>query len=120
MPASVFFGEGQYLYALSDEVLMRCSAEFREKVYPLLAQSQKTMTFSQQDLPTFCGCVLPELQDNVELDDPDGITAAYTPEDCTPLFYFDMDSDTLYLKPEFRYGNREISAFRAPSDKDAM
>lgn len=117
-PEVVFFGEGRYLYALSGDALMRCSAEFREKVYPLLAQNQKVMTFSQQDLPTFCGCVLPELQDNVELDDPDGITAAYTPEDCTPLFYFDMDSDTLYLKPAFRYGNREISAFRAPSDED--
>ncbi len=119
-PASVFFGEGQYLYAFSDETLMRCSPEFREKVYPLLEQSQKTMTFSQQDLPTFCGCVLPELQDYVELDDPDGIMAAYTPEECTPLFYFDMDSDTLYLKPAFRYGNKEISAFRKPSDMDTV
>ena len=119
-PEAVFFGEGQYLYALSSDALMRCSAEFREKVYPLLAQNQKVMTFSQQDLPTFCGCVLPELQDNVELDDPDGIMAAYTPEDCTPLFYFDMDSDTLYLKPAFRYGNREISAFRAPSDENTV
>ena len=80
-PEVVFFGEGRYLYALSGDALMRCSAEFREKVYPLLAQNQKVMTFSQQDLPTFCGCVLPELQDNVELDDPDGITAAYTPEE---------------------------------------
>ena len=119
-PEVVFFGEGRYLYALSGDALMRCSAEFREKVYPLLAQNQKVMTFSQQDLPTFCGCVLPELQDNVELDDADGITAAYTPEECTPLFYFDMDSDTLYLKPAFRYGNREISAFRAPSDEETV
>ena len=119
-PEAVFFGEGQYLYALSEDALMRCSAEFREKVYPLLAQNQKAMTFSQQDLPAFCGCVLPEIADRVELDDPDGIMATYTPEDCTPLFYFDMDSDTLYLKPAFRYGNKEISAFRAPSDKDTV
>lgn len=118
IPKASFFGDGPYLYAFSIDRLMRCSPEFREKVYPLLAHDRTNMVIARQDLPTFCSCVLPEIADQVEVEDPADIVTAYMPEDCIPLFYFDMNEDVLYLKPAFRYGNQEISAFHIPSDKD--
>ncbi len=120
IPEALFFGDGPYLYAFSGDKLMRCSPEFQEKVYPLLAHYRRDMVIARQDLPAFCSCVLPEIEDQVDVEDPADIVTAYIPEDCTPLFYFDMDKDTLYLKLTFRYENQEISVFHIPSDKDTV
>lgn len=53
-----FFGSYRSLYALGGGELLRCSGEFREKIYPLLGAKQQTMYLARKDLPTFCGCVL--------------------------------------------------------------
>ena len=53
-----FFGSYRSLYALGGGELLRCSGEFREKIYPLLEAKQQTMYLARKDLPTFCGCVL--------------------------------------------------------------
>ena len=53
-----FFGSYRSLYALGGGKLLRCSGEFREKIYPLLEAKQQTMYLARKDLPTFCGCVL--------------------------------------------------------------
>ncbi len=104
-----FFGSKRSLYALSDHVLLRCSREFQDKVYPLLEQDNEKMQLSYQDMPAFCGCVLPQIQDLVEVEDPDQLLEAYLPEECTPCFYFDISQDTLLLKLTFRYGDAELS-----------
>ena len=57
-----FFGHVEALYACDGVRLMRCSDHFREKVYPLLRLRHKEMGLSYEDLPDFCGCVLPEIQ----------------------------------------------------------
>lgn len=105
-----FFGNGRVLYAQSQDVLLRCSEEFRERVYPLLEQEQARMQLSLEDLPSFCGCVLPQIRDLVTVEAPDGLLQEYLPEDCTPCFYFDLEEDLLSLKLTFRYGERQIKA----------
>lgn len=53
-----FFGSYRSLYALGGGELLRCSGEFRKKIYPLLEAKQQTRYLARKDLPTFCGCVL--------------------------------------------------------------
>ena len=115
-----FFGSRNSLYAYGGGKVVRCSKVFRDKVYPLVSQQQEVMHLSLQDLPTFCGCVLPEIGELVEVDDPGQLLQAYMPEECTPCFYLDMEGDTLSLKLVFRYGDREFSPADRPSEADAI
>lgn len=104
-----FFGSSQSLYALCEGKVLRCSADFRERVYPLLEQGQRSMQIALADLPTFCSCVLPEVEELVNIEDPDTLLQNYLPEECVPCFYFDMEDDILSLEVAFRYGEQEIS-----------
>ena len=88
-----FFGSYRSLYALGGGKLLRCSGEFREKIYPLLEAKQQTMYLARKDLPTFCGCVLPALDGQVEIEDPQNLLQNYIPDSCTVCFYFDMEQD---------------------------
>ncbi len=109
-----FFGSQQTLYAMGGGALLRCSQEFRERVYPLLAVQRPDMRISLEDLPTFCSCVLPELGDLVEVNDPQELLQSYIPDSCTLCFYLDIDQDTLLLVLRFRYD--EAHSF-TPKDK---
>jgi superfamily II DNA or RNA helicase len=103
-----FFGSPKHLYAQSLHTITRCSDTFRQKIYPLLQDEQEQMRLSPQDVPTFCSCVLPAIQDAVTIQDPEAVLQEYLPEECTPCFYFDMEDDILTLKLTFRYGDTEI------------
>ena len=98
-----FFGSAQSLYAIGPMQLLRCSEKFRKDVYPLLRGGTETMQLSLADLPTFCGCVLPEIQDAVAIRDPEQLLQEYLPDECVPVFRFDMEDDTLTLRLDFRY-----------------
>ena len=111
-----FFGSQRSLYALGGDKLLRCSASFREKIYPLLELKQETIHLALGDLPTFCGCVLPELGEQVEIEDRQGLLQDYIPDTCTVCFYFDMEQDTLLLKPVFRYDTHSFTVADAPTE----
>ena len=112
-----FFGHVGAWYACDGKRLLRCSEGFREKVYPLLRLRRSEMEFSYEDLPDFCGCVLPEIEGLVEVDAPEGLLEQYLPEECTPCFYFDMEDEILSLKLRFRYGEQEYPEEKETGEK---
>ena len=109
------FGNHQSLYMCSGSRLIRCSEEFRTRVYPLLENGHPVMEMAFEDIPTFCGCVLPKIQGHVEIKDPDELIRDHLPEDCDTCFYFDMEEDRLTLRISFRYGEAEVSAGQSVS-----
>ena len=104
-----FFGSTQSLYALSVDKLLRCSEVFRDRVYPLLEQGERSMQIALTDLPTFCSCVLPEVEELVTIEDPDELLQNHRPEECVPCFYLDMEDEILTLKLTYRYVDLEIT-----------
>jgi superfamily II DNA or RNA helicase len=115
-----FFGSNRNLYALGGDELLHCSNSFREKIYPLLEQERSTMQIALEDLPTFCSCVLPEISDQVEIEDQQGLLQDYLPDVCTVCFYFDMEQDTLLLRLVFRYDEHSFTPADAPSESDGV
>ncbi len=110
-----YFGDRDCLYALSDKELLRCSPKFSSKVYPLISASRKPLAFANSDLPTLCDCVLSGLDGLVEVQDEDNIVAQYQPHSCTPMYYFDIDSDLgLVCSIKYRYGDEIVSQFDSP------
>jgi hypothetical protein len=77
-----FFGNQENLYARNSGSILKCSREFRENVKPLLSAGQNKFRFSLEDLPAFCSCVLPKIEDLVTMDDPSGLLQEYSPDDC--------------------------------------
>ena len=112
-----FFGNARALYTFCGRELLRCSRDFRERVYPMLSAGPGKMQIAFSDLPDFCSCVLPEVQDFVAVEDPDGLLEAYSPDDCTPCYYFDVDNGRLLAELKFRYGEKEVPyGLTAPRD----
>lgn len=109
-----FFGSAQNLYALNGDELLRCSQKFRDRVYPLLKSGAEEMLLSFQDLPTFCGCVLPEIQDLVTIRDPGQLLQEYLPDECVPCFRFDLEGDRLLLQLDYRYDEVTFNCFGQP------
>ena len=105
-----FFGSRKHLYAWNDSGILRCREEFMQWVYPLLSGRDREMHILPDDMPTFCGYVLSKLNGFAVIDDPEGLTEQYTPDECGARFYFDIDSDGKVLKLEVRflYGDREM------------
>lgn len=103
-----YFGSLDSLYIKFEDRIQRCSERFREQVFPLINQKSQIMQLALHDLPTFCSYVLPEITDQVTIDDPSALLQEYLPDDCTPCFYFDIEDDTLQLRLAFRYGESEI------------
>lgn len=101
-----FFGSRQALYAKGGGEMLRCSQEFRERVYPLLELRQPNMRISLEDLSLFCSYVLPEIGDLVEINDPQELLQSYIPDSCTLCFYLDIDQDALVLALRFRYDEK--------------
>ena len=99
------------LYVLEDEgVLRRCSPGFSRAMRELLkAVSGGAMLLLRDDLPAFCGCVLPAIAPYCVIEDEKGLLEGYAPEPCTPIFRFDqVDRQTLKVTVRFRYGDREV------------
>ncbi len=109
-----FFGSAQNLYAASGDHVLRCSQRFREDVYPLLRDGAEEMRLSLGDLPAFCSCVLPEIQEAVTVLDPDQLLQENLPDECVPCFYFDIEEDTLLLRLDFRYSGGTFNCFDWP------
>lgn len=110
-----FFGDSYRLYALEGTKLYACSDAFRRQVYPLLEQRGKvpdgkayTLKMALNDIPAFCACVLPQVIDLAAVEDPSGLLEKYSPEECTPCFYLDMEDGTLTLELRYRYREREL------------
>ena len=106
---TVYFSTRSNLYAYGQGALLRCSATFRESIYPLLSLRQERFLFSDADMPGFCSCVLPDLQNCANLETDGSILDQYVPDECYTRFYFDLGRDALTLKIGFLYGDREIS-----------
>lgn len=109
-----FFGSTLNLYAMNAQQVLRCSQRFREDIYPLLQDGKKEMQLSKNDLPTFCSCVLPEIQDTVAISDPEQLLLDNLPDECTPCFFFDMEGDILLLRLDYRYGKEAFNCFEQP------
>lgn len=109
-----FFGSAQSLYACGDGMLLRCSQSFREQVYPLLRSGPGRLRLALGDLPVFCSCVLPEIQEAVSIRDPSRLLEEYLPDECVPCFYFDINGDTLTLQLDYRYGDVAFHCFEQP------
>ena len=105
-----FFGYNDQLYAADERAILRCSDDFRERVYPMLQVGSREMRFALSDLSTFCSVVLPDLQGMVELSDPDGLLEQYLPDEMTPRFYLDLnEDDELEARLCFLYGETELT-----------
>jgi hypothetical protein len=63
------------VYMLTDDALMRLSREGAAKLTPLIKLCADPINLGDNDLTGFCGCVLPEIQDLVAIDDPSGALA---------------------------------------------
>lgn len=98
-----FFGDSSGFYGLSAKQFIRCDAEFQKNVQPLLGSASHIMRLSMEDLPLFCSCVVPRIQNMVELYDPDGLLTEFLPDECVPQFYLDLENRTLLLRLAFRY-----------------
>ena len=98
-----FFGDSSGFYGLSAKQFIRCDAEFQKNVQPLLGSASHIMRLSMEDLPLFCSCVVPRIQNMVELYDPDGLLTEFLPDECVPQFYLDLEDRTLLLRLAFRY-----------------
>lgn len=107
-----FFGSHQSLYALGETRLLRCDDNFQQKIMPLLSRNQQKMRIAFSDLPLFCSCVLPAIQDVVEMQDDDQLLEEYLPDECTPCFYFDLEGDLLTMRLAFHYGDKIYNSER--------
>lgn len=92
-----FFGNMDRLYAFGREKLLRCPADYQQRVYPLIKKQARNVYISSTDLPTFCGYVLPAIQNSVQIKDPDTVLEQFSPEEGTALFYFDIEGDVLNM-----------------------
>jgi superfamily II DNA or RNA helicase len=104
-----FFGNRESLYARNGCSILNCSQKFRKNVKPFLSAGQDSFLFSLDDLPAFCSCVLPKIEDLVTIDDPESLLQKYLPDDCLPCYYFDYLPDTgLVGEIVFQYGEKKI------------
>ena len=83
-------------------------------MYPLLSDGRDKMQLSFEDLPTFCSCVLPEVDGYVAVEDPEGLLDTYLPEELECCFWLDLEEDVLTLRLTFRYGSVELPESPTP------
>ena len=102
---AILYSNERESYILSKTKLMRLGAEDQKNLGPLLA-FKSDMWINEKDLASFCSVVLPRIQDRVRIDDPDGVLDKHLPDDCTPLFFFDIVKDALTCRLAFDYGGR--------------
>ena len=101
------------VYMLTDDALMRLSREGAAKLTPLIKLCADPINLGDNDLTGFCGCVLPEIQDLVAIDDPSGALEKHLPDPCTPRYHLDMENDTLTCRLSFDYGGTVVGAVGA-------
>ena len=119
-----FFWDTFRLYAQNESTLRLCSPAFQKKLFPLLGRQVNypdgkpiSMKMGLGDIPTFCSCVLPQIEGLATVEDPGGLMNKYSPEECTPCFYLDLDGDgCLTLELRFRYGEREVHSSAASEE----
>ena len=111
-----FFGSRKTLYAVTENEILRCSREFRSKVYPFLNSSSRSMRIGTSDMMPFSNLVLQQVRDIIPIDDPDGLMDSYLPDECVARFYFDLEDEVLKLRIAFRYGEEEVKPGTRPAD----
>ncbi len=111
-----FFGNGRVLYAVQEQRIYRCSPGFYREVYPLLRDYVHPLLFEREELPTLSSQLMPRLEQFSEVTDPKKIMERYRPEECTPRFYFDYDSDGGFTaRVSYLYADRELTQENASS-----
>lgn len=117
----LLFGSNSRLYACNVAHLLRCSDGFCKNLLPLLSVKNTSMRIAARDMPTFCSCVLPAVANHVTLEDPQGCLSAYTPDECQPCYYFDLQSALgLVCDLVFRYGSKKVPSGTSPDQKLAI
>lgn len=113
----IFYGNDTHLYALTEDKFYLCTPEFTKKIAPLVDFYETDLFISQQDLPTFCDTVLYAVKNFITLQDDDDISTKFTPDDCTPCFYFDLSGDHgVNAQLKFRYGETIIPQHPSPEE----
>lgn len=102
-----FFGNMSVLYYMDSNRMLKCSDDFHYNMKPLLDSMASGLDISNELIPDFASCVLPEIQPYVNFSDDDNILEKYEPDECTPCFYFDSYDDVLTARLKFRYNNSE-------------
>lgn len=97
-----WFGDVNGLYALGEGKLLHCDQDFQQHVVPFLVD-RHSVELDLSDFSIFCSYVVPNIQDLVRLEDPDGVLQEFLPDACVPQFYFDLDDMMLLLRLTFRY-----------------
>ena len=111
------FGSYEKKYVLIGDTIFRCSDNFGQKAFPLLSAQSRGWRLSQQDIPTLCSCVLPQLADTVTVEDPDGVLQRFTPDECRPCYYFELQSALgLVVQVVFLYGGRRVHPKTPPQE----
>ncbi len=104
-----FFGNDMRLYAVSQEKILRCDPNFSKTIFPILDLFDNSVYLVDKDIPTFCALVLPVLSDIVTIQDEEGICESFSPDDCTPCFYFDISPEEgIMALVTFQYGDQEL------------
>jgi hypothetical protein len=116
-----FFGNSRSLYAVEGDQVLLCSADFQEKVYPMLQnRSALSVWFSEDDMTSFCSYILPEIEPLVTVEEDVDLLSRYLPDTGTPCFYFDSEEDCLTVQLRFRYGDRELLGSGTSSVQDGI
>ncbi len=110
-PPTRYFGTANILYAVQENRLLRCSDVFIRQIFPIIQLAKEPVFFREQHLSTLSGEILPVLEKQTDLQDPEGIMEAYRPEACVPCYYFDWDESMgITAELRFRYGEKIITA----------
>lgn len=110
-----FFGNQFHLYAVQDLNIYRCTDAYAKAVTPFLGASEREMFFSLRDLPALSDCLLSLPEEFIQIDDPENILQAYTPDDCVGCYYLDSDGNNgLTVQLRYRYGERILPMGAGP------
>lgn len=101
-----FIKDQSELYAVDETAFYHCTKEMSERAYPLINSLVTPMTIGENELATFCSCVLPEIENIVRIVDSKQILSKYLPDEFITKFYFDMLKDgSITAKVDFQYGD---------------
>lgn len=109
------------IYALSSIGIFKCDEQFAEAadfLQNVYENGEHRLLISEDDMPTFCSCVLPMLEQCFCLDSPAELQDL-KPVECAFNFYLDCDNNGAQCKCSARYGADEYPLWdlTQPADK---
>lgn len=110
-PSLSFFGNQFHMYAVQDQTIYRCTADYAKAVRPFVEAMNREIFFSVQDLPALSDCIQSLPDGVIQVADSENLLEAYAPDDCTGCYYLDYDSNNgLTAMLRYHYGQRILSA----------